>query len=386
MKILQIAPAWIDTPPNGYGGTELVIYNIAKGFVELGHEVTIFATKNSKSPGNLEYVFDKSFLDMKIEWIGAQPALIHYHQALQNAADYDIIHAHLSSQTDPVFMPLLSDLHKKGIATIMTIHGHWPYDRFTWMDAYYKKFYAKDIATLSISKTMQKLLPKEFVDYGFIHNSVDPDTYTFREKHKNYVTWLGKILPDKGTHEAILAAKEAGEKIVFAGVVEDNDRTSPSVEYFETKVKPLIDNDQVVYLGPADVKMKNELLGSAKAFLNPLHWEEPFGMVMAESMVCGTPVIAYKRGAAPELIKHGKTGYLVKTRKEMVNALKRVNEINRKETRAHMEKYFSPIAAAEKHLKAYQRRIEEIKKVIKGDEVIKRKSSQKTRTDIQVVS
>jgi glycosyltransferase involved in cell wall biosynthesis len=132
--------------------------------------------------------------------------------------------------------------------------------------------------------------------------------------------------------------------------------------------------------------MKNELLGGAKAFLNPLHWEEPFGMVMAESMVCGTPVIAYKRGAAPELIKHGKTGYLVKTRKEMVNALKRVNEINRKETRAHMEKYFSPIAAAEKHLKAYQRRIEEIKKVIKGDEVIKRKSSQKTRTDIQVVS
>jgi glycosyltransferase involved in cell wall biosynthesis len=373
MKILQIAPPWIATPPSGYGGTELVIYNLCKGLVELGHEVTLFATKNSQSPGKLDYVFPKGLVEMDIEWSASLPSFVHYHQAFQNADAYDIVHAHLSSGTDLLILPFLSDLAQKGTAAVMTVHGHWPYDRHTYMDAYFKKFYAKDIATISISRAMQKLLPKELRDIGYVHNSLDPNTLSFRTRsgiytHKSshvdsrlrgndsgYLTWLGKITPDKGTHEAILAAKEAGEQFVFGGIVEKYDKLS--VDYFQTKVKPLIDDDHVIYLGPLDVKAKNKLMGAAKAFLNPIAWEEPFGMVIVESMACGTPVISYNRGAASELIRSGKNGFLVKNRKEMVKAITRIDTIKRKDCRTYVEEKFSPKAAAIKHLAIYQKEI-----------------------------
>jgi glycosyltransferase involved in cell wall biosynthesis len=373
MKILQIAPPWIATPPSGYGGTELVIYNLCKGFVELGHEVTLFATKNSQSPDELDYVFNKGLVEMDIDWSASLPPFVHYHQAFQKTDAYDVVHAHLSSGTDLLILPFLSDLAQKGKAAVMTIHGHWPYDRNTYMDSYFKKLYAKDIAAISISRAMQKLLPKEFRDIGYVHNSLDPNTlsvrarsaiYTNKSSHgdsrlrgsdRGYLTWLGKIVPDKGTHEAILAAKEAGEQFVFGGIVDKYDKQS--VDYFQTKVKPLVDDDQVVYLGSLDVKAKNKLMGGAKVFLNPIVWEEPFGMVMLESMACGTPVISYNRGAASELIKSGKNGFLVKNRKEMVKAIARVDTIKRKDCRNYVVEKFSPKAAAKKHIEIYQREI-----------------------------
>jgi glycosyltransferase involved in cell wall biosynthesis len=370
MKILQIAPPWIATPPSGYGGTELVIYNLCKGLFELGHEITLFATKNSSSPGELDYVFAKGLVEMDIDWSASLPPFVHYHQAFHKADQYDVIHAHLSSGTDLLILPFLSDLAQKGKAALMTIHGHWPYDRNTYMDPYFKKLYAKDIAAISISRAMQKLLPKEFRDIGYIHNSLDLNTLSFRARpaihttnsskssrrnDSGYLTWLGKILPDKGTHEAILAAKEAGERLIFGGIVEKYDKLS--VEYFHTKIQPLIDDDQIVYVGPLDVKAKNKLLGGAKAFLNPIAWEEPFGMVMVESMACGTPVISYNRGAAPEIIKHGKNGFLVKSRKEMVKAIAVIDTIKRKDCRTYVEEKFSPIAAARKHIEIYQKEV-----------------------------
>jgi glycosyltransferase involved in cell wall biosynthesis len=373
MNILQIAPPWIATPPSGYGGTELVIYNLCKGLVELGHEITLFATKNSQSPDELEYVFPKGLAEMDIDWSASLPPFIHYHQAFQNVDAYDIVHAHLSSGTDLLILPFLAHLAQKRKAAVMTVHGHWPYDRTSYMDPYFKKLYANDIATISISRAMQKLLPKEFRDIGYIHNCLDPTTLSFRTRPGTYIheaayedlpprgngsgylTWLGKIVPDKGTHEAILAAQEAGEQFVFGGIVEKYDKRS--VDYFQTKVKPLIDDDQVVYLGPLDVKAKNKLMGDAKAFLNPIAWEEPFGMVIVESMACGTPVISYNRGAAAELIKHGKNGFLVKNRKEMVKAIARIDTITRRDCRKYVEEKFSPKAAAKKHIEIYQREI-----------------------------
>ena len=376
MKILHIAPPWIATPPSGYGGTELVIYNLCKRLVELGHEVTLFATKNSQSPDKLDYVFNSGLVEMDIDWSASLPPFVHYHKAFQQADKHDIVHAHLSSGTDLLILPFLSDLAQKGKAAVMTVHGHWPYDRNTYMDSYFKKFYAKDIATISISRAMQKLLPKEFRDIGYIHNSLDPNTLSFRARHgiyrlqsshgdsrprgndRGYLTWLGKIVPDKGMHEAILAAKEAGEQFVFGGIVEKYDKLS--VDYFQTKVKPLIDDDQVVYLGPLDVKAKNKLMGGAKAFLNPIAWEEPFGMVIVESMACGTPVISYNRGAASELIRSGKNGFLVKNRKEMVKAIARIDTIKRKDCRTYVEEKFSPKAAAIKHIAIYQKEIKKM--------------------------
>jgi glycosyltransferase involved in cell wall biosynthesis len=381
MKILQIAPPWIATPPSGYGGTELVIYNLCNGLVELGHEVTLFATKDSHSPGKLDYVFNKGLVEMDIDWSASLPPFVHYHQAFQQAGDYDIVHAHLSSGTDLLVLPFLSDLAHKGQAAVMTVHGHWPYDRTTYMDTYFKKLYAGDIATMSISRAMQKLLPKEFRDIGYVHNSLDPNTLSFRTRpgiythkssrgdtrsrgnDKGYLTWLGKIVADKGTHEAILAAREAGEQFVFGGIIDKYDKRS--VDYFQTKVKPLIDDDQVIYLGPLDVKAKNKLMGAAKAFLNPIAWEEPFGMVIIESMACGTPVISYNRGAASELIRSGKNGFLVKNRKEMVKAIARIDTIQRRDCRTYVEEKFSPKAAAKKHVATYQKEIARMELIAK---------------------
>jgi glycosyltransferase involved in cell wall biosynthesis len=247
------------------------------------------------------------------------------------------------------------------------------------MDPYFKKLYAKDVATISISRAMQKLLPSEFRDVGYVYNSLDLNTLSFqnrpaiyvkdassadaeehssvdhrlRETNGGYLTWLGKIVPDKGTHEAILAAKEAGERLVFGGIVEKYDRLS--VDYFQTKVKPLIDDDQIVFLGVLDIKGKNKVMGGARAFLNPIAWEEPFGMVMIESMACGTPVISYNKGAAPELVRNGKNGFLVRNRKEMVKAIAKIDAIKREECRTYVEEKFSPKVAAEKHIQIYQR-------------------------------
>lgn len=353
MKILQIAPAWIDTPPKEYGGTEWVIYNLLKGLNNLGHNATLFATRKSHAPGKLKSVFEKSFLDLDIPWEAALPSLLHYHQAFKLAPDYDFVHAHLSSQTDILILPFLSDLADQNIPSVATIHGHRPYDRYSNMDSHYLRFYGRKVNVINISRAMEKVSPRPLNRVGFIHNSLDPSKIKYNSKGGSYLTWLGKIIPDKGTHEAISIAKSLGEQLVFAGVV---DKFQPkSVEYFDKKIKPLIDGSQIIYLGPADLKLKNQMLGGAKGFLNPINWLEPFGMVMLESMAAGTPVISYSLGAAPELIVHGKTGFLVTSRKQMVNSVAKLKLLKRRDCREHVVQHFTPDIAARKHIAVYQK-------------------------------
>ncbi|MBI4036119.1 glycosyltransferase family 4 protein [Candidatus Daviesbacteria bacterium] len=353
MKILQIASPWVDTPPDNYGGTEWVIANLVKGLSDLGHQVTLFATKTSKAISNIKYIFKRSLLSQGISWTAGLPAFIHYYEAFKEAFKYDVVHAHIASSTDLIVMPFLADLTKQGIPNLMTIHSRWPYDRYSNMDKTLIKLYAKDILAVNISKSMHKTLPKGFRDGGFVYNSLDTSTIKFNPKGGKYLTWLGKIIPEKGTVEAIKIAKAAGEQLVFAGIVDTY--YEKSVKYWKEKVKPLIDGKQIQFLGPANLRLKNRLLGGAKAFLNPINWDEPFGMVMVESMAAGTPVISFKRGAAPELIVNNKTGFLVKDKQEMVKAIKRVGEIDRKVCRLHVEENFSPYTAALQYLKIYRK-------------------------------
>ncbi|MCL4366135.1 glycosyltransferase family 4 protein, partial [Patescibacteria group bacterium] len=339
MKILQVAPAWVDTPPKDYGGTEWVVANLIKGLSNLGHDITLFATKRSKTAGKTQYIFKKTFLEQNIPWSAALPALIHYNEAFAQASNYDVVHAHLSSETDLIIMPFLSDLTQKGIPNIVTIHSRWPFDTYSKIDRMFLNLYAKKILAVNISLSMHKTLPKQFRDGGFVHNSLDITKMKFNHKGGNYLTWLGKILPEKGIAEAIKIAKIAGQKFIFAGVVDKH--KVKSVKYFESEVRPLIDGHQVQYLGPADLKLKNKLLGGAKAFLNPIAWDEPFGMVIIESMACGTPVISFTRGAASEVIKDKETGFLVRNRAEMVQRLDQVDKIDRLKCRQHVEDHFS---------------------------------------------
>lgn len=356
MKILQIAPAWVATPPKVYGGTEWVIANLIKGLSSLGHEITLFAAGNSQVSGKTKYVFRRSFLEQGINWSAALPAFIHYHEAFRNTRKYDVVHAHLSSETDLLLLPFLSDLSEKGIPNLVTVHSRWPYDAYSNMDSMFLKLYAGKILAVNISLCMRKTLPKQFRDGGFVYNSLDISKMKFSAKGGKYLTWLGKIIPEKGLAEAIRIAKYAGEQIIFAGIIDGHKEIS--VRYFNDEVKPLIDGHQIQYLGPADLKLKNKLLGGAKAFLSPLDWEEPFGMVFAESMACGTPVIVYNRGAAPEVIKDQETGFLVQNQDEMIGAISKIGQIDRKICRRHVEKNFSPVSAAHKYLRLYNKEIE----------------------------
>ncbi len=356
MKILQIAPPWIDTPPQDYGGTEWVIANLTKGLTELGHDVTVFATKNSKVSGQLRSVFERGLTLEGIDWKAGLPPLYHYHQAFRLAFQFDVVHAHLSSGTDLVTLPFLADLTEQGIPNILTIHGHAPYDKYSKMDSKFLSTYGPSITAVNISQFMSLKTPKDFWNGGTVYNSLDLSSYKFSSKGGNYFTWIGKIIPKKGLLEAIKIAKEAQEQLIFAGIVDPY--REESVKYFEQDIKPLIDNKQIKYLGPADLKLKNKLLTSAKAFLNPLNWEEPFGMVMVESLACGTPVITFDKGAASEIVKDCLNGFVVKNAKEMLKAIKQVDKIKRKDCRKSVEQNFTPKVAALNYLGIYRKEIQ----------------------------
>jgi|Napbiome12C3dose_1001474.scaffolds.fasta_scaffold00001_235 glycosyltransferase involved in cell wall biosynthesis len=356
MRILQIAPAWVDTPPKDYGGTEWVIANLVKGLRELGFDVTLFATKASEVDVKVEYLFEKGLLSQNISWTAALPALLHFHEAFKQAYRFDIVHAHLSSETDLITLPFLADLTEKGIPNLATIHSPWPFDYSSGMDKTFINLYADKILAVNISSFMQKNLPPQFRDGGFVYNSVDLSKMKFNGKSGDYLTWLGRIIPEKGTAEAIRIAKMAGEQLIFGGII---DQYNPkSVKYWKEVVKPQVDGRQIKYLGPADLKLKNKLMGGAKAFLNPITWDEPFGMVIVESLACGTPVISYRKGAMAELVKDGKTGFLVKDRAGMKRAIKKVSEIDRSICREDVERRFSPSTAALKYARLYQQEIQ----------------------------
>ena len=366
MKILQIAPPWIGIPPKNYGGTEWIIANLISQLHKQGHDVTLFGTANSYTPAKLKYVYDTGLFEQNdAEWSLMQPALalpalVHYDQAFKEAESggYDIVHAHLSAGTDLMKLKFLSELK---VPYIATTHMVFPFDKWSNKDAEYIKYYAKNIHLVFISQTQSDLYPTTFNKLGVVHNSLDLDLYDFRASPRGrngepYLTWLGKIMPWKGLDQAIEVAKKTNMRLVFAGVLDETNHPE-SRAYFKQKIEPKIDGDQIQFLGPADLKLKNELLGNATAFLNPISWAEPFGMVAIESMATGTPVISFAKGGPTEIIEHGKSGLLVNSTDEMVAAVNLVSEIDRRSCRQVIEtKFSSPVMTAH-YVKLYREAI-----------------------------
>ncbi len=357
MKILQIAPPWISTPPQGYGGTELVIYNLTECLVREGNQVTLFATKDSKTSAQLEYVFETGLQAQGVPWNGALPPLLHYQQAFKlfKEGDFDIAHVHMSSQTDLMLLPFLSETQKP---YVLTVHGHLPFDRYTNFDETYFEHYSREVSATSISRTMEKFLPKQFKSDGYVYNGMAVENMTFNATPQSYYAWIGRMVPDKGLHHAINVVKKTGDKLIFAGSV-DKHNSDNGLDYFNNQIMPQVDGKQIQYLGEADFAMKNKLFSNAKAFLNPIEWIEPFGMVIVESMACGTPVISFAKGAATELIKDGETGYLVANEEEMIEAMKTVHNLDRLACREHVLQNFTAEASTNGYLKIYQRKIKE---------------------------
>ncbi|HKV59516.1 MAG TPA: glycosyltransferase family 4 protein [Ktedonobacteraceae bacterium] len=361
MKIAQIAPGWFPVPPKNYGGTEVVIYNLIEELVEQGHDVTLYAPGDARTSAKLVSFFPQSLIGSGVPWQAHLKAYYHLRKSVEavKQGDFDIVHMHLSSASDLYLFPLMAGMQ---VPHVMTLHSRFPFDHLPngWVgdaDPLYMTEWAASMPMVAISKHARDEVPYPLHFVGVVYHGLPMDTFIpTRTKRRDYFAWLGRCVPDKGAHLAIQAAKEAGIALILAGTV---DRNMPeSVRYFQEQIKPQIDNQQIRYIGPANMKEKINLFSGARAFLNPIEWEEPFGMVMIEAMALGCPAISFERGAAPELIVDGKTGFLVEDVDAMVRAIASIDTINRDTTRQHIEEHFSARVMAKNYTQIYQQVIE----------------------------
>ena len=356
MKIAHIAPPWFAVPPKNYGGTENVVYYLIEEQVARGHDVTLYAPGDAQTSAKLISFFPRSLIDSGIPWPAHLKAYYHLQKAVDavNKSAFDIVHLHLSSSADLYLFPLMFGLE---IPRVMTLHSRFPFDHLPngWIgdaDQLYMEW-ASPMPIVAISEyaRAEVTYPLNFV--GVVHHGLPMEQFRpVGKKRRDRFVWLGRCTPDKGVHLAIKAAQNAGVPLVLAGTVDRHNQES--VHYFQDMIKPQIDNKQIRYIGPVNMKEKIDLLSRSRGFLNPIQWEEPFGMVMIEAMALGCPVISFDRGAASELIVHGNTGFLVQDVDEMVRFIPRIDEIDREVTRQHVEEHFSVRAMAEKYMRVYR--------------------------------
>ena len=332
MKVAILAPIAWRTPPEKYGPWEQVASNIAEGMVKKGLDVTLFATGNSHTAGHLEFVSETAYaedrsIDPKV-W-----ECLHISNVMERASEFDIIHNNFD------FLPLTySRLIDTPIVT--TIHGFSSQQ----IIPVYKKYNDNNhYVSISDSDRSTEL------DYtATVYNGIDNKDFTLNEKPKDYLLFFGRIHPEKGTYEAIQIAKKANKKLIISGLIQDEG-------YFEEKVKPFINDEDILYVGNSGPKQRDTLLGEAAALLHPISFDEPFGLSVAEAMMCGTPVVAFKRGSMPELIDNTKTGFLVTTIDEAVKAIHKIDSINRKYCHQWAMLNFSVDKMVEGYLDVYKK-------------------------------
>jgi glycosyltransferase involved in cell wall biosynthesis len=331
MRIAMLAPISWRTPPRHYGPWELVTSLLTEALVARGVDVTLFATKDSLTAGKLAGVCPAPYsedpgIDAKV-W-----EMLHVAHVFERAGEFDLIH----NQAD--FVPLaFSRLVKKPVVT--TIHG---FSSARILPAY--EAYQDHAHYVAISDADRH--PK--LRYAAtIHHGIRLEDFPFDPLGSDDLLFFGRIHPDKGATEAIAVARRAHRRLVIAGIIQDQ-------AYYDDHVAPALDEPSVVYRGPLGGGERTAALGAARALLHLITFNEPFGLSVVEALACGTPVIAFNRGAMPELIDHGVTGFLVDTVGEAVDALKHIGDIDRAACRAAVAERFSVDRMAERYLELYR--------------------------------
>jgi glycosyltransferase involved in cell wall biosynthesis len=346
MKIGIIGPIWLNIPPNGYGGTEEVVDNLIKGLCAQGHEVTLFGPGTAKTEAKLVPTIEKPLREMNVGWTNTNYTLYHITEAFDRAEEFDVLHMHLNKSPDYVALPLSLSIKTP---VVFTIHFRLPNTQFhAGRHKVLTKYHFLPFTTISNSQREQIRL--NYIKT--IYNALDISRFPYSNTTEDYFAWLGRINPVKGTHLAIQAAKKAGVRLKIMGKADPGDPAA--VEYYLKEVAPLIDGDQIQEIGEVNHEQKTPILAKAKALLNPIQWEEPFGLVMIESQACGTPVISFEKGAASEIIHDGIDGFLVNSVDEMVEKIKKVDTINRLDCRKNVEDHFSAESMAKGYVEAYQ--------------------------------
>jgi len=335
MKIAILAPIAWRTPPLKYGPWEQVASNITEGLVEKGMDVTLFATGDSNTKGKLVSVCDHAYaedstMDAKVA------ECLHISHLMEQADQFDIIHNNYD------FLPLsYSRLIRTPMVT--TIHGF----SSPKIVPVFKK-YNNTGHYVSISNSDRH---PDLSYEATVYNGININNFVFRGEPDDYLLYFGRIHPEKGTYQAIEIAKKTKRKLIISGFIQDQD-------YFNQKVKPYINNEDIVYVGNSGPEQRLELLSQACVLLHPISFHEPFGLSVAEAMACGTPVIAFNKGSMPELILHEKTGFLVKNIDEAVHAIDNIHHINRSECTKWVSSMFSRQKMIEGYLKVYKKVLE----------------------------
>jgi len=341
MKILQLAPVWETVPPPRYGGTETVISVLTEELVRQGHDVVLCASGDSMTSARLFSLVPESLRVAGLTSDPVQYAAMHVAASMSLANEFDLVHNHNGPPGDlgmagsaMTETPMLTTLHNMPAEDTHFIWDH------------YQGWYN----TISDQQTsVIDPLPKARFA-GRVHNGIAVDSFPFQAQKQDYAFFMARMSPEKAPHLAIEAALAAGTRIVLAGKVS----TKEESEYFEAMVRPLLRLPGVEFVGEADGAHKRELYANARVQLVPLLWEEPFGLVMIEAMACGTPVIAFNRGAASELVISGSTGVLVEDVAGMARAIDSISSIDPHECRAHVAAQFSAQALAQKYLAVYE--------------------------------
>jgi glycosyltransferase involved in cell wall biosynthesis len=337
MRIAQIAPLAEAVPPRLYGGTERIVSYLSEELVRQGQEVIVYATGDSRTRAELVACAPKALrLDPSVR-DPVPHVLMMLNEVRRRAHEFDVLHFHM----DLLHFPVFSDV---AAHTVTTLHGRLDLPD---LPPFYRRF--QEFPLVSISNDQRRPLPgANWV--GTVYHGLPPELLRFTTSaDQGYLAFLGRISPEKRPDRAIEIARRAGFPLRMAAKVDPADR-----DYFERHIRPLLKDPLVQFIGEIGDTDKSDFLGNARALLFPIDWPEPFGLVVIESMACGTPVIAFARGSVPEVIEDGVTGFIVTDIEDAVRAVGRLEELDRREIRRRFEQRFSAERMASDYLEIYQ--------------------------------
>jgi glycosyltransferase involved in cell wall biosynthesis len=344
MRVALIAPPFLPVPPRKYGGTELFIAQLAEGLQRKRVDVVVYTISESTVGVETRWFYKNSQWPVKGEVYDNLKDMNHSSWAIHDASkDCDVIHLH----NVPALM-FTRYVKNEFVYTIHHVHDQPLSDT-------YANFPDVEFVTISDFQRSQERMQR----LRSIHHGIDTNLYTLVEKKQEYLSFLGRIAPMKGTHIAIEVAKKAGVPLKIAGEVQPIFQ-----DYFDTMVKPHIDGRIIEYVGEADLAAKNELLGNSAAMLFPVQWNEPFGLVMIESMACGTPVLALPGGSVEEVVRDGISGFVCNSAHEMTNRVTQsLGRLTPRTVRQYCEQYFSLGRMVSDYIALYQELVGEVSPV-----------------------
>ena len=338
LRIAQIAPLIESVPPTGYGGTERVVYHLTEELVKRGHDVTLFASADSRTSAKLCPLVEKALrLDGK-QGTCTFTSLVQLEKVYaEMEGEFDIIHSHVDCFAFPF-------ARRTSTPTVLTLHGRLDVPEIARMLRVYR-----NLNYVSVSYSQR--YPVQDINWvGNVYHGYPPENFELNDSPSDYFFYLGRFSPEKAPDQAIMLAKKSNVRLKIAAKIDPLEEN-----YFDEHIKPLLDDPLVEYVGEVADKEKMELLKNAKGLLNTIDWPEPFGLVMIEALACGTPVIVRRCGSSPEIITHGETGYICESTGDFTQDIRDIGNISRHNCRKDFEERFSQKKMVDGYERLYYR-------------------------------